>query len=102
MIADDLSKPQICEDEAGRIHAVGLSGGYCYYEQSTDGGATKFTFEDGNTWRLVTQEIVSDEAPTIEHLQNGIILVGLTLGDAVRVFRSRLDGWTFDLVGAVE
>ena len=102
MIADNLSKAQICEDVAGRIHAAGLSGSYCYYQQSTDGGATKKTFEDGNTWRLVSNDPVSDEAPAIEVLGNGVVLVALTQADAVRVYRSFLDGWTFALVGAVE
>jgi hypothetical protein len=100
MIADDLSKAQICEDEAGRIHAVGLRFGYCLYEQSTDGGATKVAFDDGLTWRYVDQSPVDDEAPAIECLQNGLILVALTQGGVVRLHRSELDGWVFEPVGS--
>jgi hypothetical protein len=102
MIADDLSKAQIAEDEIGRIHAAGLSGGYCYYERSGDGGATKQVFADGYTWRLVSQDTVDDEAPAIEVTASGQVLVALTQGGQVRVYGSELDGWSFDIIGAVE
>ena len=91
MIADDLSKAQLCEDEAGRIHAVGLRFGYCVYEQSNAGGATKVTFRDGLTWRYVDQSPVDNEAPAIECLQNGLILVALTQGGVVRLYRQERD-----------
>lgn len=102
MIADNLSKAQIVEDEAGRVWAAGLSGSHCYVQCSTDGGATKAIWPDGSYGRLVSQDTVDDETPAIEAHSNGYILVAVTQGGAVRVYKSELDGWTFTPVGAVE
>ena len=102
MIADDLDKAQLCADFAGRIHAAGLSGSYCYYERSYSATAQKVVFPDGNTWRLVSEDPVEEEAPAIEVTPSGQVLVAVTQGGKVRVYRSQLDGWSFTVVGAVE
>ena len=102
MIADDLNKAQICSDFMGRLHAAGLSNGYCYYERSYSATAQKVVFPDGNTWRLVSQDVVEDECPAVEVTQSGQILVAVTQGGVVRVYKSELDGWTFEPVGSVE
>ena len=102
MIADDLNRAAICEEFGGVIHAAGLDGGYCYYERSDDGGATKSTFADGSTRRLVTTDLVDEEQPGIEVTRHGMILVAVTEEDVVRVYRSWTDGWGWEIVGSVE
>lgn len=101
MLADDLTKAQICERD-GILYAVGLAGGYAYFEWSQDAGATKAAFPDGTTAKLITPEPTDDEQPAIEALQTGEIVVALTQAGLVKTYITRDEGEHWELVGAVE
>ena len=101
MLADDLSKAQICERD-GILYAVGLAGGYACFEWSQDSGATKALFPDGTAAKLVSPEPADDEQPAIEALQTGEIVVAVTQQGAVRTYVTRDEGEHWATVGVVE
>jgi len=101
MLADDLTKAQICERD-GLVYAAGLSDGSAWFEWSQDSGATKAPFGDGSTAKLISAESADDEQPAIEVLQTGEIVVALTQGGLVKTYVTRDQGEHWAFIGAVE
>jgi len=101
MLADDLTKAQICERD-GLVYAAGLSGGYAYFEWSQDSGATKASFPDASTAKLISAEPADDEQPAIEALQTGEIVVALAQSGVVKTYVTRDEGEHWEFIGAVE
>jgi hypothetical protein len=101
MLADDLTKAQICERD-GLLYAAGLSDGQAYFEWSQDSGATKAAFADGSTAKLISAEACDDEQPAIEVLQTGEIVVALAQNVLVKTYVTRDQGEHWAFIGAVE
>jgi len=101
MLADDLAKAQICERD-GLIYAAGLAGGRAWFEWSQDSGATKASFPDGSTAKLISAEPVEDDQPAIEALQTGEIVVALTQDGLVTTYVTRDEGEHWEPLGALE
>jgi len=101
MLADDLAKAQLCERD-GLVYAVGLSGGYAYFEWSQDSGATQACFPDGATAKLVSPAPADDEQPALEALQTGEIVAALVQEGAVSLYVTRDEGEHWEPLGVVE
>lgn len=77
---------------------AGISGGFVYFTWSED---------NGSTWKpqvLVSPELVADEQPAIAEAEQGAILIAVSMGGAVKVFRSERAGvaGSWFLVGTLE
>jgi hypothetical protein len=101
MLADDLSKVQLCERD-GLLYGVGLADGYAYLEWSQDQGATKGGFADGSTRKLISAEPADEDQPALVALQTGELVAALTQDGAVKTYVTRDEGEHWVLVGAVE
>ena len=86
----------IRNDEMGRLLAAAVSGGYCWYTWSDDGGTT------WATGRQVTTDTVDDEQPGLAEMPDGSLRIAVTQSDAVRMYSSTNDGESWSSVAVLQ
>ena len=86
----DYQRAIVRDDHMGILMAAGLSGGFCYFTWSQDGGST---WEESH---LVSQDPCADEQPGLAEMHDGSLRVAITQDSAVRIYKSVNAGmnWT--------